>query len=346
MEFEEIVALSVKHNASDLHLCCGDFPWWRREGRLEPLPQAGRVSQGLFDLFTRHWLSSSARQQLAESGQCELALTLHGVYRLRASLFRRQQGLSLALRILRDAIPTPQALGLPDALGPLMTRQHGLILVSGATGSGKTTSLAALVGEVNRQTARHIITLEDPVEYRHLSTCSLIQQREAGTDFISFSQGLRAALRQDPDIILLGELRDEETLRLALTAAETGHLILATLHTVSAAQSVERIIDSFSGPEQPRIQAQLAAGLVAVLCQRRDPQCTPLTDAASPVQFELLVNTPAVANVIREGKTHQLAGMIETGADAGMFSFRQSQPRQGSRPLPCHPVCSNSPQDD
>ncbi|MGZ9926755.1 type IV pilus twitching motility protein PilT, partial [Escherichia coli] len=198
--------------------------------------------------------------------------------------------------------------------------ENGLILVTGATGSGKSTTLAAMVGYLNQHADAHILTLEDPVEYLYASQRCLIQQREIGLHCMTFASGLRAALREDPDVILLGELRDSETIRLALTAAETGHLVLATLHTRGAAQAVERLVDSFPAQEKDPVRNQLAGSLRAVLSQKlevdKQEGCVAL--------FELLINTPAVGNLIREGKTHQLPHVIQTGQQVGMITFQQS----------------------
>ena len=308
MELEEIVALSVKHNVSDLHLCNASAPRWRRQGKLEPAPfTSPDISKILHD-----WLNAEQLAQWQASGQVGP--------RLRASAFAHSRGLSLALRLLAETCPQLEALGVPAALSELLNEESGLILVTGATGSGKSTTLAAMVGYLNQRLNGHILTLEDPVEFIHHSERCLIQQREIGRHCPSFAAALRAALRQDPDVILLGELRDSETIRLALTAAETGHLVMATLHTRGAAQAVERLVDVFPAQEKEQVRSQLAGSLCAVLAQKLFP------DAAGGrvALYELLVNTPAVANLIREGKTHQLPGVMQTGQQSGMQTFTQS----------------------
>ena len=276
MELEEIVALSVKHNVSDLHLCNASAPRWRRQGKLEPAPF---TSPDIGKILT-DWLNAEQLAQWQACGQVDFALT-------------------------------------PAALTELLNEESGLILVTGATGSGKSTTLAAMVGYLNQRLSGHILTLEDPVEFIHRSERCLIQQREIGRHCPSFAAALRAALRQDPDVILLGELRDSETIRLALTAAETGHLVMATLHTRGAAQAVERLVDVFPAQEKEQVRSQLAGSLCAVLAQKLFP------DAAGGrvALYELLVNTPAVANLIREGKTHQLPGVMQTGQQSGMQTF-------------------------
>ncbi|PZL86962.1 type IV pili twitching motility protein PilT, partial [Pantoea graminicola] len=204
---------------------------------------------------------------------------------------------------------------------PLLAQQDGLILVTGATGSGKSTTLAALVDALNRQQACHIITLEDPIEFIHQSRQSLIQQREIGLHCASFALGIRAALREDPDVILLGELRDSDTIRQALTAAETGHLVLATLHTRGAAQAVDRLVDVFPAEEKPLVRSQLAGSLKAVIAQRLVPSAA----GGRIGLFEILIATPGITNLIREGKMHQIPALLQTGAQAGMQTFEQSR---------------------
>ena len=321
MNMEEIVALSVKHNVSDLHLCNAWPARWRIRGRIEIAPfTAPDVEQLLMG-----WLSDQQQVQWRESGQIDFAIALADSRRLRASAFAHQQGTSLALRLLPAACPNLEALQTPDLISELLHSENGLILVTGATGSGKSTTLAAMVEYLNLNVEGHILTLEDPIEYRYTSKRCLIQQREMGAHCSSFAAGLRAALREDPDVILLGELRDSETIRLALTAAETGHLMLATLHTRGAAQAVERLVDTFPAQEKDPVRNQLAGSLRAVLSQKLEED----KQGGRVALFELLVNTPAVGNLIREGKNHQLPGVIQTGQLAGMQTFAQSlQQRQ------------------
>lgn len=267
------------------------------------------------------WLSEAQREELACVGQLDFALSLPDGQRLRANLFRQRMGLSLALRIIATTCPTLESLQLPAIVSALLALQDGLILVTGATGSGKSTTLAALVDTLNRQQARHIITLEDPIEFIHQSRQSLIQQREIGPHCASFALGIRAALREDPDVILLGELRDSETIRQALTAAETGHLVLATLHTRGAAQAVDRLVDVFPAEEKSLVRSQLAGSLKAVIAQR----LVPAAAGGRIGLFELLIATPGVTSLIREGKMHQIPALLQTGAQAGMQTFEQSR---------------------
>ncbi|WP_435927821.1 type IV pilus twitching motility protein PilT [Dryocola sp. BD613] len=317
MDIEEIVALSVKHNASDLHLCSGQSARWRRQGRLEPFPETAPEPE----ILLAGWLAKEQREVLEDTGQIDFAVTLAGDIRLRVNAFRQYQGYSLALRLLASGCPKLEELSVPPMIPSLLQMPDGLILVTGATGSGKTTTLAAMVDRLNHRLDGHILTLEDPVEFVHRSGRCLIQQREPGVHCQTFAAGLKAALREDPDVILLGELRDGETIRLALTAAETGHLVLATLHTRGAAQAVERLVDVFPAEEKDHVRSQLAGSLKAVLAQK----LLPAKQGGRVALYELLVNTPAVANLIREGKTHQLPGLLQTGQQHGMQSFAQSK---------------------
>ncbi|MDF7628006.1 type IV pilus twitching motility protein PilT [Erwiniaceae bacterium L1_55_4] len=321
MDLDEVVALSVKHNAADLHLCSGHLPHWRRQGVLEPIPQQTALDGDWLETFLQQWLSGVQQDELEASGHVDFAITLKSGVRLRANLFMQRHGLSLALRLIASQAPDINQLQLPDVVQQLLQLEEGLILITGATGSGKSTTLAAMVDSLNREQARHIITLEDPIEFVHHSQRSLIQQREVGAHTVSFQQGLKAALREDPDVILLGELRDSETIRLALTAAETGHLVLATLHTRGATQAVDRLVDVFPAEEKNLVRTQLAGSLKAVLAQR----LVPAKNGGRIGLFEVLVATPAVTNLIREGKMHQLPGVLQTGAQSGMQTFAQSE---------------------
>lgn len=321
MDLDKVVALSVKHNAADLHLCSGHLPHWRRQGVLEPIPEQAVLDPLWLETFITQWLDSEQQALLNAEGHVDFAITLASGVRLRANLFLQRQGVSLALRLIASQVPELASLHLPPVVEQLLQLDEGLILITGATGSGKSTTLAALVDSLNRHQARHILTLEDPIEFVHRSQRSLIQQREVGAHCASFRQGLKAALREDPDVILLGELRDSETIRLALTAAETGHLVLATLHTRGATQAVDRLVDVFPAEEKNLVRSQLAGSLKAVLAQR----LVAAKNGGRIGLFEVLVATPAVANLIREGKMHQLPGVLQTGAQAGMQTFAQSE---------------------
>ncbi|MEQ9876744.1 type IV pilus twitching motility protein PilT [Pectobacterium aroidearum] len=320
MELDEWMVRSVKHNASDLHLCSGHPPVLRVDGRLQPENTLPRLTPEQVAQWCDAWLEPAQREQLRQSGQVDGALMLPDGQRLRVNVFRQREGLSAALRIIPSAQPSLDGLHAPPVLSTLLEKPNGLILITGATGSGKSTTLAAMIGALNDSSDRHVITLEDPIEFIHASRRCLIQQREIGAHSASFAQALRATLREDPDVILLGELRDTETIRLALTAAETGHLVLSTLHTRSASQAVDRLIDVFPGEEKAYVRSQLATCLQAVVTQR----LLPAAQGGRIALYEVLTATAAVGNLIREGKTHQLPGLIQTGTAAGMQTFEQS----------------------
>ncbi|PWD61858.1 PilT/PilU family type 4a pilus ATPase [Pectobacterium parmentieri] len=320
MELDEWIARSVKHNASDLHLCSGHPPVLRVDGRLQPENTLPRLTPEQVAQWCDAWLEPVQREQLRQIGQVDGTLMLPDGQRLRVNVFHQREGLSVALRIIPFFQPSLDELHAPPVLATLLEKPNGLILITGATGSGKSTTLAAMVGALNDSSDRHVITLEDPIEFIHTSRRCLIQQREIGAHSASFAQALRAALREDPDVILLGELRDTETIRLALTAAETGHLVLSTLHTRSAPQAVDRLIDVFPGEEKAYVRSQLATCLQAVVAQK----LLPAAQGGRIALYEVLTATAAVSNLIREGKTHQLPGLMQTGVAAGMQTFEQS----------------------
>ncbi|MCE9873080.1 MAG: type IV pilus twitching motility protein PilT [Hafnia sp.] len=322
MDFCDLLARSVKQNASDLHLCTGYPPVLRIDGALQTI-EAEPITSRQIDSWLAMHLPAEADTLWRQQHQVDFALNLHGGIRLRVNAFQQLHGPSLALRIIPNTLPTLHDLSAPAALANLLEVGSGLILVCGATGSGKSTTLAAMLNHINHHQPWHIITLEDPLEFIHIPQQSLIQQREIGSHVPSFNQALRAALREDPDVILLGELRDAESIRLALTAAETGHLVLATLHTRGAAQAVERLIDVFPAEEKNFVRTQIAGSLQAVLAQ----QLLPKQGGGRVAAFEFLLNTPAVSNLIREEKAHQIATVLQTGQRQGMLSFEQDMAR-------------------
>lgn len=319
-DFANKVAASVNHNASDLHLCTGFHPVLRIDGELKTFTHWPKVTVDWLNGLRRHMLSDIQENQLLQQGQLDCAYTTLDRQRLRANIFQQRQGQSIAFRFIPASCPSLTELAVPPIIEQLIQQDDGLILVTGATGSGKSTTLSAMINAINQQQARHIITLEDPIEFVHSSQSCLIQQRELGSHTHSFSQALSGALRQDPDIILLGELRDLDTIRLALTAAETGHLVLATLHTRTATQAIDRLVDVFPAEEKAAIRAQLAASLRAVITQKL---CRKNGGGRIAV-FEILTQTTAVSHLIREGKTYQLPTVIQAGGLWGMQSFEQS----------------------
>ena len=313
----ELIAQARQMGASDLHLTIGAPPVVRLLGELKPLKTAPVTAKQLQNFIAL--LSSEQKQQLEQYGELDCAWSW-GEERYRLNIFRQRECYALACRLLNSSIPTCKELGLPSSIGKLSELQQGLVLFVGPTGSGKTTSLSALVQRINLTKALHIITLEDPIEYEYPKGLSLVHQREVGRDTQSFASGLRAALREDPDVILVGELRDAESMGIALTAAETGHLVLATMHTKDVTSSINRILDSL--PHNPQqVRSQLAECLQAVISQRLLPRADGKGRVAA---FELLLATDAVRHLIREGQTHQLQTYLQTGAKAGMLTLADS----------------------
>lgn len=334
MDIDGLVVRSVKQNASDLHLCTGYPPMLRIDGELCRCEDLPVIDAPLMQALCGQWLDDAQQAVLQQAGQVDKALTLGEGVRMRLNVFRQWHGLSAALRPIPARCPELASLQAPDILQHIIMQEDGLILVTGATGSGKSTTLAALIDHLNRHSARHIITLEDPIELIHVSERCLIQQRELGLHTRSFGEAVRGALREDPDVLLLGELRDTESIRLALTAAETGHLVLATLHTRNATQAIDRLVDVFPAEEKAFVRAQLAGSLRAVVAQKLAvTEAGESKKAGRVALFEVLTSTPAVCNLIREGKTHQLTDILQTGAQAGMQTFAQSRQQRQSAGL-------------
>ncbi|WP_413527940.1 type IV pilus twitching motility protein PilT [Rahnella inusitata] len=331
MDIDGLVVRSVKQNASDLHLCTGYPPMLRIDGQLCRCEDLPVLNAPQMQALCSQWLDDAQQTVLQQAGQVDKALMLGEGVRMRLNVFRQWHGLSAALRPIPARCPELASLLAPEILQHVIMQEDGLILVTGATGSGKSTTLAALIDHLNRHSARHIITLEDPIELIHVSERCLIQQRELGLHTRSFGEAVRGALREDPDVLLLGELRDTESIRLALTAAETGHLVLATLHTRNATQAIDRLVDVFPAEEKAFVRAQLAGSLRAVVAQKLAvTQAAEGKKAGRVALFEVLTSTPAVCNLIREGKTHQLADILQTGAQAGMQTFAQSRQQRQS----------------
>lgn len=301
--------------ASDVHLVYGIPPKCRVNGRLARLGEAAMTDDDCEEIAA--YLAGTEYEQIEKIGQLDLARTIAGS-RCRINLFRQQGHVSCALRILSDVIPQIQNLGLPKVVAEFPTYQSGIVLVTGETGSGKSTTLAAILNEINHTREEHIITLEDPIEYIYQPDKCIINQRQVGTDTESYAAGLRAILREDPDIILIGEMRDAETIETALTAAETGHLVFATLHTNSAVDSVDRIVGTFPADRQPQIRLQLSTTLKAVLSQKLLVRANGKGRAAA---CECMIVTSAIRNLIREGKTPQMQSSMLSGANVGSITM-------------------------
>ena len=318
---DDLLERMVALNASDLHITVGAHPVVRLRGRLEPLqdiePLTGEVTQQLLYRI----LSTEQQKHLEINRQIDFAHSMPGLARFRVNVYWQRGSLGGAFRLIPTEIKTLEELGIPSSLHVLTERPRGLVLVTGPTGSGKSTTLAALIDEINRKRAEHILTIEDPIEFVHRHKRCVVNQREIGVDATSFAEALRAALRQDPDVILLGEMRDLETISTALTAAETGHLVFATLHTRGAAATIDRIIDVFPGEQQAQIRAQLAAALEGVVTQT----LLPTADGCGRVAaMEILLPDYAVRNLIRQRKLEQVYSVIQTGTARGMQTMEQS----------------------
>jgi twitching motility protein PilT len=316
----DMLTALVHAQGSDLHLTVGAPPTVRMNGSLRPLPDHDPLDGTGTEALVRATVTDEQWQRFLREHELDFAYTLPGVSRFRVNLYHQRGACAAAFRAIPDHIRSLDELGLPDSVARFAELPRGLVLVTGPTGSGKTTTLAALLDLANRTRAAHIVTIEDPIEFLHPHKRSLVNQREVGADTISFAAALKHALRQDPDIILVGELRDLETTSTALTAAETGHLVLATLHTSSAAQTVDRIIDIYPPHQQQQIRAQLSTSLQGVVTQALAPRADGF---GRTVVVEVMTATPAIRNLIREGKNHQLPSFMQAGSNAGMLAFDQ-----------------------
>jgi twitching motility protein PilT len=319
MNIRELLQVAVQRGASDLHVSAGQPPWLRVDGdlcrlALPPLDEAC-VLQGLADV-----MSEAQQQRQRRDLDADFSLALPGLGRFRVATFLQERGAAAVFRHIPDAVPTLAQLGLGAVFQRLADLPRGLVCVTGPTGSGKSTTLAALIDHINTHRQRHILTIEDPIEFVHSSRRSLVSQREVERHARSFAAALRAALREDPDVILIGELRDLETVRLALTAAETGHLVLATLHTASAAKTIDRIIDVFPAEEKAVARSMLAESLQAVVAQTLLKR----VGGGRVAAHELMLATPAIRNLVREARVAQLYSVIQTGAQYGMQTLDQA----------------------
>jgi twitching motility protein PilT len=307
----------VKKKASDLHLQVGLPPMLRVDGALTPVNGADVLSDEAVETLIFAILDEDQKQILLKDKEFDFSFAFGDLGRFRVNAFHERGNLAAALRLIPNELLSIAQLGLPEVVNKFAEYPRGLVLITGPTGSGKSTTLAGMVDKINNERAQHIITIEDPIEFTHRSKKSVIVQREVHYDTYSFSAALRSALREDPDVVLVGEMRDLETIASAITIAETGHLVFATLHTNSAAQSIDRMIDVFPPHQQPQIRSQLSNILMAICSQR----LVPAIGGGRLAAAEILVATPAVRNIIREGKTHQLDAVIQTGAEYGMQSM-------------------------
>lgn len=311
----------VTQRASDLHLTVGAPPMYRINGGLQPIGAdlpwpAEKIRSAVMSILTE-----SQRTTFENDLELDLAYTISSKARFRVNLYQQRGSIGAAFRIIPTELKQLNELGIPESVGRFAQLPRGLVLVTGPTGSGKSTTLAALIDLVNTTRTDHIVTVEDPIEFLHSPKSSIVNQREVGTDTHSFAAALKHVLRQDPDVILIGELRDLETISVALTAAETGHLVFATLHTQDAPQTIDRIIDVFPPHQQGQVRTQLAATLQGVICQTLVKRADGL---GRTVATEVLVMTPAIANLIREGKTYQIISMMQSGRSQGMHSMDQN----------------------
>ncbi len=315
VDFADIVLAALERRASDIHLTAGAAPSIRVRGRLfalEGFPVLG-VSDTREIVYSI--MSDVQRQQFENARQVDFSYSVPRTARMRVNAYLQRGAVSAALRVIPSTIQSLESLGMPPVVRDLANLPRGIVLVTGPTGSGKSTTLAAVIDQINSTREDHILTIEDPIEFLHSHKRCLVNQRELGSDATSFADGLRAALREDPDVILVGEMRDLETISTALTAAETGHLVLATLHTQDAPQTIDRIIDVFPPHQQQHVRVMLSVALQGVVAQ----QLLPTADGSGRVPaVEILIPTPAVRNLIREGKTHQIYSAIQTGAEHGM----------------------------
>ncbi|MEZ9364575.1 type IV pilus twitching motility protein PilT [Vibrio sp. 10N.286.49.E11] len=319
MDITELLDFSVKHNASDLHLSAGVSPMVRIDGEVRklgiPALSHADVHRLVFEI-----MSDSQRGEFEEKLEVDFSFELPNVGRFRVNAFNQARGCSAVFRTIPVEIPTLDQLGAPEIFERIANYEKGLVLVTGPTGSGKSTTLAAMVDYVNRNHNKHILTIEDPIEFVHTNNKCLVNQREVHRDTHSFKAALRSALREDPDVILVGELRDQETISLALTAAETGHLVFGTLHTSSAAKTIDRIIDVFPGSDKDMVRSMLSESLRSVIAQKLLKR----VGGGRVVCHEIMMATPAIRNLIREDKVAQMYSIIQTGAAHGMQTMEQN----------------------
>lgn len=319
MNIFSLLEVAVELGASDVHITVNCPPRARIKGKFVNLREENLTYQDTENM-SREITTTKNFNKLQDHGEVDFSLSLDNGDRFRINVYKQKGNYAIAIRIISSIIPTFKALGLPDVITTFVEKHKGLVLVTGPTGSGKSTTLASLIDIINTNKERHIITLEDPIEHVHNHKKSIVNQREIGSDTESFSSALRAILRQDPDVILVGEMRDPETVSIALTAAETGHLVFSTLHTIGSAKTIDRIVDMFPEKQQQQIRTQLSTVCEGIVSQ----QLIPTMDGGKRVVvLEIMMATPAIRNLIRENKTHQIQNIIQTGSKLGMQSMDQ-----------------------
>ena len=317
---DELLRIGHAKGASDVHLVAGSAPIYRINGQLIPTDEGRLMANDTYEM-AKSILTDELWEVLENKREVDLSYSIENISRFRVNIFYQKSAVSIAFRVIPRDIPSIETLGIPTILQEVVQRPHGLFLVTGPTGSGKSTSLASMIDFMNQTMNKHIITLEDPVEYIHSHKQSIIVQREIGFDTLSFANGLRASLRQDPDVILVGELRDIETIQTAITAAETGHLVMGTLHTQDTAGTIDRIIDVFPAHQRNQTRKMLANVLLGVMSQRLFRR----TDLSGRVvATEVLINNPAIANLIRTEKMHQIPNVLQTSRELGMHTMEMS----------------------
>jgi twitching motility protein PilT len=323
MQINKLLQTVVNQGASDMILTVHSRPMVRLHGRLVPLQTKVLEAEDTVSLM-KSITSERSQQELQEVGTTDFGFSFGDQARFRVSVFRQRGSIGIVLRLIPMKLLSFEDIGLSEQIKKLLWRPRGLLLVTGPTGSGKSTTLATMIDYINRQRDCHIITIEDPIEYVHDHNKSILTQRELGVDVPSFSEGLRRALRQDPDVILVGEMRDLETIETAISAAETGHLVFATLHTNSAEGTINRIVDAFPTQQQEQVRIQLATNLIGVICQALIPDTTGHSRIAA---FEIMIRTPAISNLIRQQKVYQIESEIQTGSKHGMILLDDSLAR-------------------
>lgn len=316
---DELLTQAVQQGASDLHLAAGSEPLLRINGELMELKEYGELTPAQTEEMVMSMLTKEQKEHFEHERELDLSYEVKGVARFRVNAHWERDAIGLVARVVSSTIPTMEQLGFSEVVYRLARQRQGLVLVTGPTGCGKSTSLAAMVDLINTERRAHIVTLEDPIEFLHTTKQSLIRQRQLYSDFLSFEEALKHVVRQDPNVVMVGEMRDLETIAAAITVAETGHLVLATLHTLNAAQTVDRIVDIFPPHQQEQVRVQLSLVLRGVISQ----QLLPRVSGGRIAAREIMVNTPAIANLIRENKVSQIKTVLQTSAEVGMQTLDQ-----------------------